>query len=354
MGGPFASDPPIVTLPSRNQTMTVWNAGLAVAAIGLSAVAAGGEDVTLRWKFAKNKVYRYVIAQEVESCVNLANGNISTEKYQRSETTWTVKSVRPDGSAEVSQVYDRIQVGFGSHTGEVVDVDSRRKADAGGHDLQDVIRRLIDEIVGTPIDVVISARGEVISVKVPVKIVNAIDTAGVRGQLLANIFTDAGTKQMAVHPPLLLPEKAVSAGSTWAHKRSVATAMFGETEIAATYTERGHSPGTPRLRQIDGNFSMQFRHQENAQPSYRIISQAHRANFLFDARAGHLNRSEMKESMRVEITAGPPFTQDLSQAFSMTLVGEPAAKWPPMARLLAIPTFPLLSCLCTRSFRTLS
>jgi hypothetical protein len=74
----------------------------------------------------------------------LANGNFGTEKYQRSEMSWTVKSVRPDGSAEVFQVYDRIQVEFGSHTGQEVDVDSHRKADAGGHDLQDVIRRLID------------------------------------------------------------------------------------------------------------------------------------------------------------------------------------------------------------------
>jgi hypothetical protein len=48
MGGPFASDPPVISLPARNQTMTVWNAGLAVVVIGFSAVAAGGEDVTLR------------------------------------------------------------------------------------------------------------------------------------------------------------------------------------------------------------------------------------------------------------------------------------------------------------------
>jgi hypothetical protein len=34
----------------------------------------------------------------------------------------------------------------------------------------------------------------------------------------------------------------------------------------------------------------------------------------------------MKQRVRVEITAGESFTQDLSQTSSMTLVGEPAAK----------------------------
>jgi hypothetical protein len=109
MGGPFASDPPHLSLPAANQRMTVWNAGLAVGVFGFSAVAAGGEDVTLWWKFEKTKISHYVIVHEMQSCANLANENLGTEKYQHSETTWTVKSVRPDGSAEVSQVYDRIQ-----------------------------------------------------------------------------------------------------------------------------------------------------------------------------------------------------------------------------------------------------
>jgi hypothetical protein len=107
--------------------------------IGFSAAAAFGEDVTLRWKFAKNKAYQDVIVQEMDLRMNVANVNLSTEKYQRAEMSWTVKSVKPDGSAEVSQVYDRIQVEYGSHTGEVVGVDSRRKADAGGDDLQALI-----------------------------------------------------------------------------------------------------------------------------------------------------------------------------------------------------------------------
>jgi hypothetical protein len=65
MGGPFASDPPHLSLPAGNQTMTVWHAGLAVAVIGFSAAAALGEEVTLWWKFEKNNVYHYVMVNNM-------------------------------------------------------------------------------------------------------------------------------------------------------------------------------------------------------------------------------------------------------------------------------------------------
>jgi hypothetical protein len=98
--------------------MTVREAALALAVITVSAVSASGDDVRLRWKFEQEKVYHYIVVQKMDTGIELANGNISTHMYQRSEITWTVKSVKPDGSAEIWQVFDRIEMMFDGTTGE--------------------------------------------------------------------------------------------------------------------------------------------------------------------------------------------------------------------------------------------
>jgi hypothetical protein len=160
---------------------------------------------------------------------------------------------------------------------------------------------------------------------VPDKIMQAMTTAGVRGQLFAGAFTEKGMKQLILQPPMLLPERAVSAGTSWTQKRSVDNASFGKTEIDTTYTDKGDAPGEPKLRQIGATVSMQFRQPEGAQPSYRITSQNNAAKFFFNAGSGHLSRSEIKHNVQIEVDAGNKFTQNVTQAVSMTLLGEPAA-----------------------------
>jgi len=306
--------------------MTVRNAGLTLTVLAVSAVSAAGADVKLRWKFRKDKPYHYVLTQGMEMSMKLPNNNINTKMSQISEITWNVKAVKPDGSAEMTQIVDRMQLKVDGPAGKF-EFDSNQKADATQAGPLAAVNKMMEGIVGTPIDMVMSARGEVISVKVPDKVMEAMKTAGPGGQAFAGAFSEKGMKQLFEQSSMLLPEKAVSPGTTWVQKRSVETAGLGNMDIDTTYTDKGEAPGKPDLRKIDGAVTMQFRQPENAQVSVRVTSQDNAAKFFFNTTSGHLSRSEVQQKMQMEIsTQGQSFTQDLTQTVSMTLSGESAAK----------------------------
>ena len=152
--------------------------------------------------------------------MKLPNNNINTKMSQLSEMTWKVNAVKSDGSAEMTQILDRMQIKVEGPAGSF-EVDSNKKAQGNEEGPLASIRSMIDGIVATPIDIVMSARGEVISIKVPDKVMDALKTAGPQGQAFAGAFTEKGIKQLFEQSSMLLPEKPVSPGTTWVQKRSL-------------------------------------------------------------------------------------------------------------------------------------
>jgi hypothetical protein len=303
--------------------MTVRNAGLALAVLAVTAVSAAGADTTLRWKFNKDKPYHYVLTQGMEMNTKQQDKIVNTQKMsQLSEVTWKVNSVKSDGSAEMTQILDRMQIKVETPNGNF-EVDSNKKAQGNEEGPIAAIRTMIDGIVGAPIDIVMSARGEVVSIKVPDKVMDALKSAGPLGQA----FTEKGMKQLFEQSSMLLPEKPVSPGTTWVQKRSLETAGMGNMDIDTTYTDKGEVPGKPDLRSIDGEVKMRFNQPENSPVSVKVTSQDNAAKFLFNTTVGHLTRSEIKQVMTMEIsTQGQTFNQDLTQTVSMTLAGESTGK----------------------------
>jgi hypothetical protein len=306
--------------------MTVRNAGLAVALLVVSAASASGDDVTLRWKFSPDKPYHYMLTQGMEMSMKLPNNDLKTTMSQVSEMTWKVKSVKPDGSAAMSQVIDRMHIKVEGPAGKF-EIDSNKKGDAAAPvGPLAGLGKMVEGLVGVPVDVTISARGEVLSVNVPDKMMEAMKTAGPGGQAFAGAFTEKGIKQLFEQSSVVLPEKAVAPGTTWVQKRSVETAGLGNMDIDTTYTDKGEVPGKPGLRMIDGAVKMQIKPGENSPVTMRVIKQDNAAKFLFNTTAGHLSSSEIKQNMQMEISAqGQTLKQDLVQTVSMKLAGDPVS-----------------------------
>jgi hypothetical protein len=260
----------------------------------------------------------------MEMSMKLPNNDLKTKMSQVSEMTWKVKSVKPDGSAAMSQVIDRMQIKVEGPAGKF-EIDSSKKGDAAPPGPLAGLGKMVEGLVGVPVDVTISARGEVLSVNVPDKMMEAMKTAGPGGQAFAGAFTEKGIKQLFEQSSVLLPEEAVAPGTTWVQKRSVETAGLGNMDIDTTYTDKGEVPGKPGLRMIDGAVKMQIKPGENSPVTMRVLSQDNAAKFLFNTTAGHLSSSEIKQNMQMEISAqGQTLTQDLVQTVSMKLAGDPA------------------------------
>ena len=60
--------------------------------------------------------------------MKLPNNNVNTKMSQLSETTWKVNAVKSDGSAEMTQILDRMQIKVESPAGSF-EVDSKKKAE---------------------------------------------------------------------------------------------------------------------------------------------------------------------------------------------------------------------------------
>jgi hypothetical protein len=299
--------------------MTVRNNGLAVAVLAVFAASAAGADVTLRWRFSPDKPYHYVLNQGMEMSMKLPNGDVKTTMSQISDMTWKVKSVKPDGSAQMSQTIDRMRIKVESPAGKF-DIDSNDKSAPAPPGPLAPLGKMVQGLVGTPVDITISARGEVLSVTVPDKMMEAMKTAGPGGQAFAGAFTDKGIKQLFEQSSVILPENAVAPGMTWVQKRSVETAGLGNMDIDTTYTDKGEVPGKPDLHMIDGDVKMQIKADADAPVKVRVVSQDNAAKFLFNTTAGHLSSSEIKQNMQMEISAqGQILTQDLTQTVSMKL-----------------------------------
>src|SRR5262245_38581884 len=103
--------------------MTVRKIGLAWALFVVTTASAAGADATLRWKFQSDTPYRYVLTQGMEMSMKVANNEVKTKMTQVSEMTWKVKSVKPDGAADLSQTIDRMQITLESPAGNF-EIDS--------------------------------------------------------------------------------------------------------------------------------------------------------------------------------------------------------------------------------------
>jgi Family of unknown function (DUF6263) len=308
--------------------MTVRATGLAFAALALAAVSAAGADVTLRWKFHKGKPYHYVLTRGTEVNMMLLDNSIKTKTSEFSDITWVVSAVNPDGSADMTQTIDRVQIKVEGPTG-AIDVDSKQKADLGAAGTAALMRKLVDAMVGSPTAVVMSARGEVTSYKLTDKLSKALKMAEPQAApALGSLFGEKGMKQLMEQVLMLLPEKPVSPGATWQQNRAFDTGgSLGVLRTDTTYTDEGDAAGKPGLRLIEGAVKSELQQPEHGQVSVRVVSQHTTVKFFFDTTAGHLSRSEMKQNLKIEVSAGTQtMNTDLAQTVTLVLVGEPPAK----------------------------
>jgi hypothetical protein len=302
--------------------MSVRTTGLVFALLALFAVSAAGADVTLRWEFRKGKSYRYVLMQQIEASMKLQDKILKTKMTDISDVTWVVTDVTPDGSAEMTWTFDRMRSKLESPSGNS-EFDSSKKSSEPQVGPRATARTIAESIVGAPFAVVMTDRGDVTKVVVPEKVSAAIKAAGPAGQT----FSERGIKQLIGASAMLLPEKAVSAGTTWTQKRTIELAGVCTLETDTTYTDKGEAPGMPHLRQIKGDVKLQIRQPEHAQFTVRVTSQDNASTLLFDTAAGQLSRSNGNQSMHLELLfQDRSIEQDMTTTSSMTLVDRPAAK----------------------------
>jgi hypothetical protein len=190
----------------------------------------------LKWKFKEGERFQYVIDKQT---ITKTSRMIELKTSQTFDMTWTIKKVLRDGSAEMTQTFDRIRFKTEGMLGEnpldSVAFDSKESKDPQGP--ATALGQVLRTLVGNDATLTMTALGEVKDLKLPQRAVVALkgepQPISTQSPLTENDF-----KEIIMESTLVLPGKRLAANDTWTERRQKKGPQ-GSIAENITYTFRG-------------------------------------------------------------------------------------------------------------------
>ncbi len=183
------------------------------AALVLAAVSPAQAQTLLRWQFKEGQVFRYEFGQRNEIKVKAEGQEVTSKNDLTVNLTWTVKSVTPDGTADIVMKMDRVRAAVEAGP-QKIQYDS--KADKPDEGAAKVFHDIYSVAIGPDFKLKINSRGEVLESKVPEKLTAALQASPFAAVADGGSFlSDKGLKNVFAQVVPVLPEKAVAKGATW-------------------------------------------------------------------------------------------------------------------------------------------
>jgi hypothetical protein len=269
---------------------------------GMSGPAARG--ATLRWKFKASEKLRYVMDQRAVTLAILPGGEqMRTTLSQTIEMTWTVKSVDANGQAELTQTITRIRDQLEGLVGSYT-YDTKEGGEPSSLIAAPKIP-VFKALLGVEVPFKMNGRGETSDVRIPDALAKTLSELGPAAGAAGALFTEEGMKQMISRSGLVLPEEDMAPGKTWT-EQSQNTLPGSTLTMVSTFRYDGPSPNDgPDAAKITVSMTaaiqpaeVDAKEKENA-GGLKIRSQKSEGTYIFDSAAGHILRSNLKESIEV-------------------------------------------------------
>jgi hypothetical protein len=268
----------------------------------MSGPAARG--ATLRWKFKAGERLRYVMDQRAVTLASLPGGEqMRTTLSQTIEMTWTVKSVDPNGQAELTQTITRIRDQLEGLVGSYT-YDTKEGGEPSSLIAAPKIP-VFKALLGAEVPFKMNARGETSDVRIPDALAKTLSELGPAAGAAGALFTEEGMKQMISRSGLVLPEEDMAPGKTWT-EQSQNTLPGSTLTMVSTFRYDGPSPNdgadaakiSASMKAAIQPAEADAKEKENA-GGLKIRSQKSEGTYIFDNAAGHILHSSLKESIEV-------------------------------------------------------
>lgn len=286
--------------PTRWSSLVV-----AVAAAGILSAAPARADNTLRWKFKQGESLNYVMDRKTDIKMDMSGSLIEAKSGMTFDMTWKVKSVAADGTAELEQTVDRIQMTMDSPLGGALNYDSK-KPGSGEGPIWEMMGPVIESMVGGTVSLKASPTGEVTDIKLPEKVTAELEkqkTGGRRGMGMMGGMSEAAIKEMVTRSIVPLPEKPVTPELTWSQSFAEEMGGAGVKKTAVTYSasdkkaKDGHE-----IQKIDAKTELTFEPAENSQTDIEIEDQEGELAIYFDVDAGKTVKTEGRQKQTIAIS----------------------------------------------------
>jgi hypothetical protein len=201
----------------------------------LLLVCSSASAVTLEWKFAVGDEENYRLTQSAK----LLSGEGDALKQfaaieQELDIKWKVLEVDDQGAATISVQIAAMSMLASGPDGQVVRFDSESTDEPQGYAA--ILRPLGKRLSESEVHLKMSPRGEVIDVKLPEELTEAVKSVP-GGKKFAEDGGVTSFESLArLGAPLLLPDKQITAETSWSEKREIELPALGLVASEFVYT----------------------------------------------------------------------------------------------------------------------
>ncbi|HVT29291.1 MAG TPA: DUF6263 family protein [Lacipirellulaceae bacterium] len=285
----------------------------------------------LRWKFKVGEKLNYDMVQDMTMSVSGPQiPQMNTSMHQTMNMTWDVQGVdEKSGEAVIRQKFDRLAMKMTSPLGGF-DYDS--KSDQAPTGLAAMIAPMYKAMTDNEFEITMTARGEVKDVKIPPQVLTALKSSPGAASM-GEFMSPDGFKKMISQGALVLPKDPPKKGDTWSTKVEMKNPAFGVQTVQTTYTYEGMKDikGT-EYAVIHPKLTMKFDNQpkpaaggqpqqpQQQQVQMNIKDQSSDGQVLFNAKAGRLQSTTLKQDVTIDATvSGHTMQQKIEQKIDVTV-----------------------------------
>ena len=262
----------------------VLGVGLGLAAALAAGSGARAQDAGLKWQFHPGESLHYRMDQKNTTEIKFSGQDITTSVDQTIDTTWAVKKLNDDGSADFTQTIDRIKSSVKSPLLSVVIDSDQKDAQAGpAASMLPVLKALVKQ----EFKFRMSPQGELSDVEIPADLVRKLKEAGQTAGGAASPFSEEGLKMMIQQSSLLLP-----ASGKPLTRQSKSPLPFGTIVTDKTYTDGGEAEG---MHKVTLGLKVKLEPNPENKAEVKIGSHDGGGVFFFDTKNGRVDHSEIKE-----------------------------------------------------------
>ncbi len=303
---------------------------IAVVGMVLAGCSVARADAPPRWKFAPGETLHYVLDRAVDGTMSMAGNEFGIKMRMTFDTTWKCTGVNDDGTANLDQTIDRIQISMSMPLAGDVNYDSISSKKPSGP-VWTLLRPMVEGMLGQTFTLKVSPEGKVSDIELPAKLteVFAEQADGQNRQAgmgIGGAFDEKGIKQLIEQAVAPLPETD-DKDQTWMQTFENEVPSLGIEIAETTYSLAGYETvDGKKLTKITAVTEVLFEPAEEPRAEMEIVEQEGSATLYFDAEAGHLVKSEGTQLAVKEISGQQEVTQNLKETFKMYLGTSPAGK----------------------------
>lgn len=225
----------------------VW---IAIALV-VSCASGAQAQTKLRWKFQKGEKLHYQVEQSTVTKTHTDNLDTRASQTLIINMSLVVKSIEPNGSAEVGQTFDRMRIKIDGPQGKL-DYDSSAKPapkeskddkaplDPQEEYIQQFIEPSVKKLLGAEFLLTFDELGEISNPKIPESVAKSLTESNGPGN---NVDMLQLAKQQLMQTLVKLPKEAIKPGFAWNDETETPLGPSGKTVHKRTFTYKGPTDG---------------------------------------------------------------------------------------------------------------